>query len=118
MGIVESRAEDSGLIKDERVWIAYSAVKPKVTAKLSEMALVNPNPGLPRNSEANGANETMTLKNATTPLSNLAIRNARLVNYGRLAILCLGGHVQTRPTTSVPAHQLTNGKSFRGSMSC
>jgi hypothetical protein len=42
-GNVDNKAEDSKLTKDERVWIAYNAVNPKVTARLNEIELANPN---------------------------------------------------------------------------
>lgn len=58
----------------------YNTVNPKVTAKLREIALVNPNVDDPRTSDRKGMADANTLNTATINLSNLAILNALSVN--------------------------------------
>jgi hypothetical protein len=80
IGRVDSRAEDSPLTKDESVWIAYNVVNPKVTSRLSDTELANPETSALGNDDANGATAARVLKTAMIILSNLAILNAFLAS--------------------------------------
>jgi hypothetical protein len=77
---MDSNVEDSKLTKDESVWIAYNAVNPKVTARLSEIELASPNACDPKNKELKGMAEDITQNMATISLSNLAILSTLLVS--------------------------------------
>jgi len=72
-GNVCNNVEDSKLTKDESVWIAYNAVNPKVTARLSEIELASPNACDPKKSEVKGIAEDTIQNMATISLSNFAI---------------------------------------------